>query len=345
MGAGASAAAASGMGRDVLSSFAPSTSSSSWVAPGPRRGDLLCFQRGLYSHWGVCLGTGDELHAMPALPESLRGSLHPTTTYVGHLSAVAAATPGRGGDFGGRAHMFVTKAIPLARLRDMIKPSVELLHGYDPLDALADAEPEVMMHTLDAVARNGPVEVANERYDAYFAEANAKRPLPPDETVARSLRCLGLRGYSLLGRNCEHFASWLRYGVAKSMQVDAARSAARSAAAALGAAVGGAAVMATGGAVAVAVAVAVGGGACCAVAVAAETTQGRMRRRFVPPAIHGGRRSRGSLYLARDGEGVNSSRRGADGAGDTCAAMGGGGDSIGSEWEGRQSLATRENRL
>lgn len=273
MGAGASAASATvadgALNRDDCNCL--STSS-------PRQGDLLRFKRGLYSHWGVSLGKGAHLETLPSLPESIRGSLHPTTTYVGHLTAVptherqerercGGGGRGGGGDFGNGAHIFLTKAVPLSGLRRMVKPSVEVLHAagllpdghYDPLDALAEAEPSVMIHALHDVARGGPVEVANDTHDAYFLEVHRRRPLSPEETVSRLLRCLGLRGYSLLGRNCEHFASWLRYGVAKSMQADDAKTgAARGAAAAVGAVVGGAAAVAAGGVLAVAAAVAAG---------------------------------------------------------------------------------------
>jgi hypothetical protein len=83
--------------------------------------------------------------------------------------------------------------------------------------------------------------------------------------------------------------------------------------------------------------VAVGGAACGALAVAAGTEAVSdkatlMRRRFVLPAIHGGRRGGGSLYECADARGA--------GAG---AVMDGGDKKIESEWEARQ--AARENRL
>jgi len=60
---------------------------------GRTQGDLLRFPRGLYSHWGVCLGTGEQLLAAAALPPALRapGLLLPTTCYVGHLTAASGA--------------------------------------------------------------------------------------------------------------------------------------------------------------------------------------------------------------------------------------------------------------
>jgi len=65
------------------------------------------------------------------------------------------------------------------------------------------------------------LEVANARYDAYLdatavavvgSRPGVRPALPADEVVERCLKCIGLRGYSLLGRNCEHFATWCRYG-------------------------------------------------------------------------------------------------------------------------------------
>lgn len=46
-----------------------------------------------------------------------------------------------------------------------------------------------------------------------------REPLPPEQTVARALGCLGQAGYSLIWRNCEHFARWCAVGRHESSQV------------------------------------------------------------------------------------------------------------------------------
>ncbi|KAK7095351.1 phospholipase A and acyltransferase 3-like [Littorina saxatilis] len=45
-------------------------------------------------------------------------------------------------------------------------------------------------------------------------------PLPPDCIVGNALTRLGQVGYNVLYQNCEHFASWCRYGEGKSDQAD-----------------------------------------------------------------------------------------------------------------------------
>ncbi|XP_076436723.1 phospholipase A and acyltransferase 3-like [Babylonia areolata] len=45
-------------------------------------------------------------------------------------------------------------------------------------------------------------------------------PLPADRIVGNALMKLGEVGYNVLYKNCEHFASWCRYGEEKSDQAD-----------------------------------------------------------------------------------------------------------------------------
>lgn len=329
------------MGAAVSASAAPASRDVCGDDVDPQPGDILRFRRGLYSHWAVCLGTGEALDALPALPECLRGELNPTTRYVGHLTR-------HGADFGGGVHLLVTKAVPFSDLRDMLHPSLEALDALGApnrgaLDALEASEPAVTLQPLDAVARESPVEVANEQYDAYFARTQGLAPFPPKEIVVRALRCLGLTGYSLLGRNCEHFASWLRYGVAKSLQADdAVTGAARGVAATVGATAGGAAAIATGGSFVAAAALALGSAAAVTMAMAPGSEAMRMNRdpaskqpgqptqQKVP--FWGRCNTRGTLYEHEWLQG--------------CSRVGKGEDTIGKEWEARQVVvACRENRL
>lgn len=46
-----------------------------------------------------------------------------------------------------------------------------------------------------------------------------QQPLPADEVRVRATRCLGHTGYSILWRNCEHFARWCTVGRHESRQV------------------------------------------------------------------------------------------------------------------------------
>jgi hypothetical protein len=46
-----------------------------------------------------------------------------------------------------------------------------------------------------------------------------RNPLPAEEVRARAARALGHTGYSLLWRNCEHFARWCAVGRVESPQV------------------------------------------------------------------------------------------------------------------------------
>ena len=44
--------------------------------------------------------------------------------------------------------------------------------------------------------------------------------MPADRIVGNALMKLGEVGYNILYENCEHFASWCRYGEGKSDQAD-----------------------------------------------------------------------------------------------------------------------------
>ncbi|KAL8562986.1 hypothetical protein ACOMHN_004678 [Nucella lapillus] len=56
--------------------------------------------------------------------------------------------------------------------------------------------------------------IRNNRKDKQF------EPLPADHIVGNALMKLGEVGYNVLYQNCEHFASWCRYGEGKSDQAD-----------------------------------------------------------------------------------------------------------------------------
>ena len=53
-----------------------------------------------------------------------------------------------------------------------------------------------------------------------YMSRTVSRPLSKEEIVRNALARIGRIGYNLLFENCEHFASWCRYGLSKSEQVD-----------------------------------------------------------------------------------------------------------------------------
>ncbi|XP_066299031.1 phospholipase A and acyltransferase 3-like [Branchiostoma lanceolatum] len=67
-----------------------------------------------------------------------------------------------------------------------------------------------------SVVGNSLVEI-NNRLDSWFM---GWAPLPRKKIVKRARSKLGEVGYSTMMNNCEHFATWCRYGVAQSDQVN-----------------------------------------------------------------------------------------------------------------------------
>lgn len=67
----------------------------------------------------------------------------------------------------------------------------------------------IRVGTLAEFADGRPVNVV--RYE---------QALPPEQVVANARSLLGRRGYSLLSRNCEHFAAWAKTGRWESRQVN-----------------------------------------------------------------------------------------------------------------------------
>lgn len=68
--------------------------------------------------------------------------------------------------------------------------------------------PGVHLDTLDNVRRSGAISFGDDLEEHAFLG----RAFPPQAIVERSLSLVGLRGYHLKYNNCEHFATWARYG-------------------------------------------------------------------------------------------------------------------------------------
>jgi hypothetical protein len=70
---------------------------------------------------------------------------------------------------------------------------------------------------LDAAVRQTPIE----RFlrGGELRSVRHSQPLQANEVRARAARCLGHTGYSILFRNCEHFARWCAIGRHESHQV------------------------------------------------------------------------------------------------------------------------------
>jgi kelch-like protein 24/35 len=60
--------------------------------------------------------------------------------------------------------------------------------------------------------------VGNDAVRINNSKDHTKRPFDPSEIIRRALSC-GKIGYNLYQQNCEHFATWCRYGDAESSQV------------------------------------------------------------------------------------------------------------------------------
>jgi len=78
-----------------------------------------------------------------------------------------------------------------------------------------DREARVLFLPLDEVREHELGQVCNE-WDIVYP------PSSPDQMLARLREVLGtdFGGYSLMSNNCEHFATWVRYGIKLCKQVD-----------------------------------------------------------------------------------------------------------------------------
>lgn len=71
---------------------------------------------------------------------------------------------------------------------------------------------EICVNELREIARESRCRINNGK-DKFY------QPLPKKEIVARACSEIGKRKYNLLHTNCEHFATWCRFGTKSSSQV------------------------------------------------------------------------------------------------------------------------------
>lgn len=105
-------------------------------------------------------------------------------------------------------HIFVRRYVNLYKHHGVDLGEGVVVHFAGEPFRKSDAT--ISITTIDGFRRGGRVEI--ERY------ANT---IDPEETVARALSMVGIKGYSLFGNNCEHFARWCVTGTSGSRQVDA----------------------------------------------------------------------------------------------------------------------------
>ncbi|CAG5134373.1 unnamed protein product [Candidula unifasciata] len=92
----------------------------------------------------------------------------------------------------------------------------------EPGDGLSTADVTVRKDSFWTVAGNSRARI-NNIFDG------VERLQPAKEIVKRAESKVGHRGYDLVSTNCEHFATWCRYDVARSSQVEAVQTAVSSA--------------------------------------------------------------------------------------------------------------------
>mmetsp|Transcript_8616 Transcript_8616/g.16318 ORF Transcript_8616/g.16318 Transcript_8616/m.16318 type:complete len:326 (+) Transcript_8616:584-1561(+) len=134
-------------------------------------GDLLRFNRGLYSHWAVYIG-------------------------MNHLCCAQHAQCG-------------CSYIPSQHEAGVIH--------FSGIGSDIDQSANVVCLPLIQVKSHWDAEVAN-LWDGEYT------PSPLNDILGRAALVIGtdFGGYNLVSNNCEHFASWLRYGVKLCKQVDTA---------------------------------------------------------------------------------------------------------------------------
>lgn len=126
-------------------------------------GDLIEFNRGLYSHWAVYYGDGKVIHLAGDENDGLNATYN-----------------------SGSAFTICGKSFNKAFVR---------------IDDFWNV-------VLDSKAKKNN------------SKDKKMRPLSPTEIIQRAKEKLGAIGYNVLWSNCEHFASYCRYGSSKSEQAD-----------------------------------------------------------------------------------------------------------------------------
>ncbi|XP_025114288.1 LOW QUALITY PROTEIN: uncharacterized protein LOC112576210 [Pomacea canaliculata] len=201
-----------------------------------RPGDLVSFKRKIYSHWGVYVGNEEVIH--------LRGNhdckvseqifLKLLASMMGKIFSKVSICKEKFMDVAGE-----TKRSAGTTWTEKLIPVV----GEEQVDAAVDSPRHSSLFWAIAIRTTSPVfsisvwicigedgdqvlEIAFlfEPYPGKQLQPREYRPIAlscydPDEIVRRAESKLGEMGYHVCEKNCEHFATWCRYGVAWSDQV------------------------------------------------------------------------------------------------------------------------------
>ncbi|XP_018086508.2 uncharacterized protein LOC108699156 isoform X2 [Xenopus laevis] len=152
--------------------------------PPPEPGDLIEFVRlwGVYSHWGVYVGDGNLVHLQPD-SSSIFDSL---SSFRHQCQAMSSAM------------------IPVSLLDQRLMAK----------SIISDKDGKVLEEPVKSVAKGSKYRV-NNSYDKYY------EPRRKEDIVETAKQYVGKKmTYNLCKYNCEHFATFMRYGVAFSKQVE-----------------------------------------------------------------------------------------------------------------------------
>ncbi|XP_041429623.1 uncharacterized protein LOC108699156 isoform X5 [Xenopus laevis] len=166
--------------------------------PPPEPGDLIEFVRlwGVYSHWGVYVGDGNLVHLQPD-SSSIFDSL---SSFRHQCQAMSSAMiPG---NFNLILDPMSPVGVSLLDQRLMAK------------SIISDKDGKVLEEPVKSVAKGSKYRV-NNSYDKYY------EPRRKEDIVETAKQYVGKKmTYNLCKYNCEHFATFMRYGVAFSKQVE-----------------------------------------------------------------------------------------------------------------------------
>ena len=160
------------------------------------RGTVLRVSRGVYDHYGVYVGNDEIVHFTSyssdkgsdntVMKTDMRMFIRGAESFdvMAFPESLKDKSLLKGATFGSIAVAVASAAIPLARV---------ISGAYAVLSAKS---------TYSAAATDG--------YHFYTK----------DECAERAEQCIGLAGYDLLERNCEHLAIWCKTGIQTSTQVN-----------------------------------------------------------------------------------------------------------------------------
>ncbi|XP_028668211.1 uncharacterized protein LOC114659740 [Erpetoichthys calabaricus] len=166
------------------------------VNPGiPKPGDLLVGDRKLYEHWAVFYGDGQVIHVAGNLSTAAE-------RYLMSLGPDEEPTEDGFEEF-------------MAELKN------NSTSGKGFQKVLVEAESSGIVIKKETLATAGVSLIHNPQYDNRHLANFTFSPFPPDEILNRLNKFINKSyPYSLLYLNCEHFATFARYGIAISDQAE-----------------------------------------------------------------------------------------------------------------------------